>query len=492
MYSLIVAHETRSLAKTPSLLWILLLLTVAIGFGAWATSSVFERQAAGAAAIAKHEAGVRSQMRADLAKYEAEVKATGGKMEFAPINHAPGAGPPQGTNAGAVGSETASFAILPATGLAAMSIGQSDINLNYIPVSMKNIIDATKDNEIENPVNLKAGAFDIAFVIIFLMPIFILAMSYDLLSSEKERGTLAMVLAHPISLRKLMASKLISRMAIMLAVVLAFGLGAVLAVGSDLDKAETWARFGFWLGATVLYSLFWFGLAVLVNSAGKSSATNGIVLAGSWLAFVVIIPTLVSVVATTLYPAPSRLDFTAASREAQTAAEKESMKALDEYYYDHLELVPGGEARANDFLTLSLANNASIEKAIKPLYDSFQTQLNKQEEIVNRFQFLSPAIMMQLAMNEVAGTSADRYEYFMSQVFTFHAKWVDFFTGRFLKQEPLTTAEYDQFPSFSYVEEPFGNVVGRLLPSLLGLLVVVGGLTAFAFASLRKYRVAAR
>jgi ABC-2 type transport system permease protein len=490
MYSLIVAHETRNLAKTPSLLWILLMLTVAIGFGAWAASSVFERQVAGAAAIQEHEHQVREKMRSDLAKYEAEQKAAGKPLEFAAINHAPGAGAPQGTNAGAVGSETASFAILPPTGLAALSIGQSDLNLNYIPVSMQNIMDATKSNEIENPVNLKTGAFDIAFVVIFLVPIFILAMSYDLLSSEKERGTLAMVMAHPISLRKLMASKLISRMAIMLAVVLAFGLGAVLAVGSDFDKVETWARFGFWLGATVLYSLFWFGLAVLVNAAGKSSATNGIILAGSWLAFVVIIPTMVSVIATTLYPAPSRLDFIAASRDAQTDAEKGAMKALDDYYYDHVELVP--EDKAKDFLTLALANNASIEKAVKPLYDSFQTQLNKQEEVVNRFQFLSPAIMMQLAMNEVSGTSADRYEYFLKQVFEFHAKWVDFFTGRFLKREPLTTAEYDLFPQFKYQEEPFSNVVSRLTPSLLGLLVVVAGLTAFAFSSLRKYRVAAR
>jgi ABC-2 type transport system permease protein len=492
MYSLIVAHETRTLAKTPSLLWILLLLTAAIAFGAWAATNVFERQAYGAAAISKYENGLREKMRADLVKYEEKVKASGGKMEFAAVNHAPGEGAPQATNAGAVGSETESFAILPTTGLSALSIGQSDINLNYIPVSMKNIIDATKDNEIENPVNLKTGSFDIAFVIIFLLPIFIMAMSYDLLSSEKERGTLAMVMAHPISLRKLMASKLVSRIVILLAVVIAFGLGAVMAVGKDLNAVETWTRLGFWLGATVLYSIFWFALAVLVNAAGKSSATNGIVLAGSWLAFVVVIPTLVSVVATTLYPAPSRLDFIAASREAQTAAEFERMKALDQYYYDHLELVPGGAEKANDFLTLALANNKSVEKAVKPLYDQFQNQLNRQEDAVSKFQYLSPAIMMQLAMNEVAGTSADRYENFLKQVFKFHAEWEAFFTPRFLKREPLTTAEFDQVPQFSYVEEPFSDVIARLSPSLFGLLVVVIALTAFAFSSLRKYRVAAR
>jgi ABC-2 type transport system permease protein len=100
--------------------------------------------------------------------------------------------------------------------------------------------------------------------------------------------------------------------------------------------------------------------------------------------------------------------------------------------------------------------------------------------------------MMQLAMNETAGTSADRYEHFMGQVFAFHAQWNDFFAGRFLKRQPLTTAEYDQFPSFAYVEESFGAVVGRLMPSMLGLVIVVLGLTVLAFGSLRKYRVAGR
>lgn len=490
MYSLIIGHETRALAKTPALFWILLVLLAAMAFGAWTASNTLGRIERGAAEAAAFEEAARAKMRADLAKYEAEVKAAGGQMEFAAINHAPGAGPPQGTNAGAVGSETASYAVLPATGLAALSIGQSDINLSYLPVSMRTIVDVTKDNEIDNPVNLRAGAFDVAFVVIFLLPIFILAISYDLLSSEKERGTLAMVLAHPITLQKLMASKMISRLGVILAVVAAFGLGAVLAVGRDLDQAETWVRFGLWLGATLLYALFWFALAVLVNALGRSSATNGIILAGSWLVFVVIVPTLVSIVATTLYPAPSRLDFIVAARGAQTAAEFERMQALDQYYYDHLELVPDGEARANDFLTLALANGAAVEKAVMPLFATFRRQLARQDGAVARFQALSPAIMLQRAFNDISGTGSDRYAHFLDQVQAYHRQWNEFFTGRFLKREPLTTADYDRFPRFSYVEEPFGAVLGRLAGTLVGLAAIVAALMALAFTALRRYRVA--
>jgi ABC-2 type transport system permease protein len=492
MYALIISHEARSLARTSMLSVLLTVLACAIAFAAWSGRNMIDRQMQGADAAIAFEAGMRDAMRADVIKYEQKIEDEGGEVQFATINHAPGSGPPQGTNAGAVGAETAAYAVLPPTGLAALSIGQSDISLSYVPVNMRNIVDVTRYSEIENPVNLATGAFDISFVIIFLLPIFILALTYDVLSSEKEQGTLAMIMAHPISLRELMTCKLITRFMILLGVVAVAGLASTLAVGTQLDNPETWMRFGFWAGACLLYGMFWFFLAVFVNAMGKSSATNGLILAGSWLLFVVIVPTLVSIVATTLYPAPSRMDLVTASREAQTEASFQYMKALDEFYYDHLELVPNAEDKARDFLTLSIANSEAIEKEVRPLYDQFQSQLNRQEGLVQQYQYLSPAIMMQQALNEVSGTSADRYEDFMGQVFDFHKEWKDYFAVRFLSKDPLVSADYDRFPEFEYRPESLSDVIARLSPALIGLFGVMILAGVAAFVRLRSYQVAAR
>ncbi len=492
MLKLIISHEARQLMRTGALWSILALLIASIVFAAWSGGRSIDRQVKGAQAAESFEDGVRNHMRADTEKYAAQVRAKGGEYQFAAVRHAPGSGPPQGTNAGAVGAETSKYVTLPPTGLAALSVGQSDLQLNYLPVSLATTLAMTKNLELENPINLATGSFDIAFVIIFLLPIFILAMSYDLLSSEKERGTLAMILAHPISIRELMASKIISRAAVMLAVVLGFGVIALLAVGTGLDTSDTWIRFGLWMIATLLYSMFWFALAVLVNVYGKNSASNGTVLAGIWLILVVIVPQLVSMLATTIYPTPSRMELTIAAREAQTEAEKHFMSKLDEYYYDHLEFIPEGDKKAMDFLTLSQANNNSIEKAIRPLYDDFQNQLNEQEKLVQRFQYLSPAIMMQLTLNEVSGTSADRYEYFLDEVYTFHEEWKDYFSTKFLQRYPLKPADYDNFPEFRYKEEPFEAVLARLVPSLLGMLILLLGIMLVPFLTLRNYQVASR
>lgn len=492
MYRLIVSHETRLLARTGALWAILLLLVFAIGFAAFAGGRSVARQAQGAADAAALENGVRARMQADTEAYAAQLAASGGTYEFATVDHVPGRGPPQGTNAGVVGAETAAYVVLPPTGLAALSIGQSDIQLRYLPASMGTTLDMVKNLEIENPVNLRTGPFDIAFVVIFLLPIFILALTYDLLSSEKERGTLAMILAHPVSLRELLASKIVARATVMLAVIMGLGLLALLSVGTQLDQVETWLRFGLWLLATLLYSLFWFLLAVLVNVHGRSSATNGIILAGTWLILVVIVPTLVSLLATTLYPAPSRMDLIVAAREAQTAGEKGMGDALDRFYAEHLDQLPAGDQRAMDFLTLSQANAASIEKALLPLYQQFREQALHQEALVQRFQYLSPAIMMQLALNEASGTSTARYQDFLDQAYRFRGEWNDYFASRFLARTPLRPEDYDRFPRFEYVPEPAAAVMARLAGPLVGLLLLCIGMALLPLRQLQRYQVAAR
>jgi ABC-2 type transport system permease protein len=153
--------------------------------------------------------------------------------------------------------------------------------------------------------------------------------------------------------------------------------------------------------------------------------------------------------------------------------------------------VPEGDEKAMDFLTLAQANANSIEKAVRPLYDDFQLQLNRQEGLVQRFQFLSPAIMMQLALNEISGTSANRYEHFLNQVYVFHGEWKEYFSTKFLQRYPLKPADYDDFPAFDYEEETFGVMVQRLIPSLLGMLVLFLGVVLVPFMALRKYEVAA-
>jgi ABC-2 type transport system permease protein len=489
-YGLVVGHETRTLVRAPAFAAVLALLVAAMAFAVWAGGWSLAWREQGRVAMVDAIAAQRAKLQQDVAAYERRMAEEGREMEIAVYSHAPRGPIPPGTNAGTIGGTTHAPAVLPPTGLAAFAIGQSDLQPSYLRVSGDSIVAITQRTELGNPVNLKRGPFDIAFVVIFLLPIFILAISYDMLSSEHERGTLAMVLSHPLSLRRLMASKAISRAAIIVAVVLICGLTALLTVGGNLAEAETWLRFALWLAATLLYAAFWFALAVLVNALSRDSATNGVILAGAWLLLVVIVPTLVSVGATSAFPAPSRFDFITASRSEQTVTERNYMAALDRYYYDHVEFAPEGEV--NDFLAVTMAKKQAVDEAMAPLYARFRSQLAAQDRAVAQLQYLSPAIMMQRVLNEAAGTSSARYEDFFEQVGTFRERWVEYFTRRFLNEIPLRAADYPDFPAFVYEHEPVSAMLARSAGAVAGIGLVTLAVWLAALAGLRRYQVAAR
>ena len=494
MLKLMMGHEIRLLASSSMLGWLLAGVVVAVLFAAWSGGQAVGRQTAAADIAREVESAKKAKLRADVVAYEKYVEENGLEFQtYRAMHTAPKPGQsPEGTSAGMVGTDRVKeYAVLPPTGLAAFAVGQSDLLTGHIAVTMRNLAHVTEKSEFGNPIHLLSGSFDLAFVVIYLLPIFVLGLTYNMLSSEKERGTLAMILAHPVSLRELMASKVVSRVLVLLTVVVGAGLVSLLLVGKGLGTVETWLRFAAWALLTALYCLFWFALALLVNARGRSSAANGISLAGIWLILVVIVPTMVSLLASASYPPPSRMEMIAAGRTATLEAEADSAKALDEFYFDHLEFVPDAEEKIQDFFAHFLAREQAVSDAVAPIQERFREQLNLQQQLINRFQFVSPAIMMRLALNEVSGTSVDRYEHFEDQVLVFRDQWTDYFMTRFLQDVPLHSADYDEFPAFDYVPEPLATTFSRLLASALGIAILSLLLVLAGVGSLKRFMVAA-
>ena len=54
-----------------------------------------------------------------------------------------------------------------------------------------------QNGEVESPLNLMVGRFDLTFVVIYLLPLLVLALSFNVLSEEREQGTLALTCCSP-------------------------------------------------------------------------------------------------------------------------------------------------------------------------------------------------------------------------------------------------------------------------------------------------------
>jgi ABC-2 type transport system permease protein len=469
-------HEWRSLVADRTLWVITPLFALLIGYGVYNGSSWvrFQQMAI---------EGAKKEERARFARAKAEVSAIeqGGQPASAFSN-------PRLPSV-AAGRTGPRYALAPPAPLAALSVGQSDLYPYYFKVTSQSKQTFMTNDEIENPTNLLAGRFDLAFVIIYLYPLLILALSYNLISAEREQGTMAMMLSQPVSLRTIAAGKIGVRALVVLGLAAGLSLIGFLASGSALG-AGAWLRLSLWIAVVTGYGAFWFALAMLVNGFGRNSATNAMVLAGMWLVLALLLPALLNVAVTTIYPVPSRVEMVQATRRASAEATSKGSQLLARYFEDHPELTAGRQADPNDFYTRALAVQDETERLVQPVIDHFDRQVMGQQTLVDRFRFLSPAIAAQAALNDVAGTSAARYRHFLGLVDAFYQSWRAHFTPRIVQNALLVAGDYDSFPAFTFREESTGAVMSRALLGLIGLLLPALLVGWLALRALQRYAVA--
>jgi ABC-2 type transport system permease protein len=470
----IMKHEWRSLRADRTLWVIVPLFALIIGYGVYNGVSWARFQRATLAAAAAEERERYAQASREIV----EIENTG--REVSPFYD------PRLPSV-ASGRSGLRYAQLPPAPLAALSVGQSDLYPYYFKVSRQSKQTFTTNDEIENPTNLLAGRFDLAFVVIYLFPLLILALSYNLISAEREQGTLAMMMSQPVALRSFVAGKVGMRAVVVLLLAIGFSLAGFLLGGVNLTAEGAWWRLLLWIGIVAAYGAFWFALAVAVNAFRKSSATNAMMLAGLWLVFVLLVPSLLNVAVTSAYPVPSRVEMIQATRRASAEATAKGSQLLAKYFEDHPELTAGGRADPTDFYTRSIATQEETERLVQPVVDHFDRQVIGQQSLVDRFRFFSPAIVTQAALNDIAGTSVARYRHFLAMVDDFHYAWKSYFNPRIVQKERLGAEDYERFPNFAFREEPSGAVVGRVAVGLIGLLLpslIIGWL---ALRALRRY-----
>jgi ABC-2 type transport system permease protein len=379
-------------------------------------------------------------------------------------------------------------AAMPPAPLAPLSVGQADLYPFATTIDIYTTKDALfKNYETDNPTTLLAGRFDPAFVIIYLYPLLIIALAYNLLAQEREEGTLALTLAQPVRLRDVICGKVAARLSITLTLVIGLTLISLAVSGVNFAAPGAAQRLAWWLLLVIAYTLFWFVITMWADARGRSSAANATVLVGVWLLLVVIAPSLLSIVVTSLYPAPSRLDFIQRMRRNDNEVSRLGERVLAQYHGDHPELAPPGKLDWNDLQSRFFVVGQEKEGRTLPLIKAYDEQLARQQMLVDRLRFLSPAVVMQEAMNALAGADRARYQHFRAQVEAYLDEWHAYSAPRSFRQIKLRSSDYDALPRFNFREESDMRVTRRAFAGLLGLLLPAVAIGWLTLRALRRY-----
>ncbi len=364
-------------------------------------------------------------------------------------------------------------AALPPAPFSAFAIGDRDLRPYLLRVTTR---EAMPQTEIANPLNAATGWLDIAFVVTFLLPLLILALSYDALAGEREQGTLALALSQPIAASALLFGKLAARAALLIGGV--WLTGALAFALTEVPIPEALLRLAAWMAAVGAYTLLWLAVAAAVAAQGWSAATSAVALAVIWLAWGVLAPAAAAGIADFVAPGPPTTELVNAERTAERDAEARAQELAARYLAEQATPTP---LKPDDFSIQSLARRAALDAALRPLREADAQARRRRHELRRQLAWLAPTLLMQQGLDALSGADDDRWLSFREQVAAFQRAWRAGFAERALRNELIRSDEIATWTPFAMQERPLGVVLGRLGLACglwLGLSAALFGLAA--------------
>ncbi len=267
---------------------------------------------------------------------------------------------------------------------------------------------------------LSFGQLTPAAVLGLLVPLLVVAAGFASVSSEREQGTLPLLLAHGATPAQIMGGKVLGVGAAAAAAALPIGLVTVaFAAAGDapfplariLTLAATWAA----------YIAGWVLLTVFISSRSASSRAALVRLVALWVVLCVAVPRLGASLADELHPLPSRARFTAQVEHAERQVGDSHnpndpfFASLRDEYLTRYEVASVEELPVNWRGVVS----REAESITSRLYEEHQLELfamqQRQNRVLSWLGLVSPWLATRNLSMAAAGTSEEAMESFRAE-----------------------------------------------------------------------------
>ena len=375
---------------------------------------------------------------------------------------------PPATDAGEVLYYLAFPAPQPPLSVASLARGRAEVETESLRVRLLALEGQLYEHETVNPRLAAAGYLDLAFLLIALLPLFIIAVSYDLISGEREGGTwnLVRLFASP---RRLLAAKLASR-AILVGAVAA----AVMAAGALMAGIELDGRAGWMFVLVALHTVFWFAVCLGVALGHRSSTANAMILAGIWVVLTILAPAALSLANAVLHPVPEALELTVQQRQGYHEAwDLPPSETMESFYRDYPQwndrIVP------EDVFSWGwyYAMNHRGDQAARDASHAYREVLRQRDAWARTWSLFAPPLAAQLALDRIAGTDLAAQLDYQDAVRRFHERLKDHFFPHFFATAPIDAVVWDEVPRFEPAA-PAESATRAGFPATIALMLASG------------------
>ena len=377
--------------------------------------------------------------------------------------------------------DVAFCAILPPSPLADFAVGQADLLPSMGRLSLwEPDVRLFAKYELDSPVALARGTFDLSQAILIVLPLLLIALCFDVLSADRDRGRLGVVLAQAGRIRSLVWGRLAVR--ISAAWLLTAMVGGALTAWAwepfSLQERTVW--FAAWLSVVSVYVLFWAALlAALIASNRRGDATTlRMVLA--WAVVALLIPSAVNAGAAAVYPAPSRLEYLARARTAENRALRAVADDEKRLLLEHPDAVDASAHDVPRYIRTAFEVTQRVDQATSPIRIAFERTTQQRNDLLAAFALLSPAIAVHRTTNALGGASTARHRRFQSEAQRFKADFGAVQGDGLKLGKRLSSNEIAALPRFSMAKPSLVEIMTRHVGPLAFIALVSLGWLAWS------------
>ena len=354
-----------------------------------------------------------------------------------------------GAEAGSVAYYTPHLTTNPPSSLAFAAFGQRDLQPAALRVRLLGLQSQLYESESINPELAMAGRFDFAFVLVYLAPLFVIALVHDLATSEREAGRLRLLSSLPVPGARVWRRRLGLRLALVwLALLLP------LAVGVALSSAGMPALGQLALVAT-LYLVFWFGLAAWVAGRARSSAGSAAILLACLVGLTMIVPTALDAAIARAVPVSKGVEIALAQRqEVHQGWDLPREVTLAKFARSHPEWRDTAPVIGRFHWKWYYAMHQAGDEAVAPQVAQYRASLAAREDWTARAGLLLASVNAQVLLHRLAGTDLHAQLGYQQGIADYHTRLRHYFYPFFFHERTFTAADFARMPAWVHAPAP--------------------------------------
>jgi ABC-2 type transport system permease protein len=334
---------------------------------------------------------------------------------------------------------------------------------------------------LEHPSRRRWGRIDFSFAFLIYLPIALIPLAFVIYRSCTQLGDIDKLLAGRTTLLDFSIERVLLPLLGSAGFVGLVSLACLYSVGFRLGTNDMLARVAVWALLIGLYLLGWVLFYTYLLLRVRSFAVATIYYSAAFVLIAVLLPQAFQTFSFALERPRGRLPVIVERRKLAHQIRRDDRASIDRY------LEREGYARLDWSTPLTAPQfaaieNARIEQQLQPQIEEFERSVQRTDQIATSFSWLSPYLVAQVGIDDLAGTGLARYSGFRSAAIAFHEQWRKYVLGFLARREFLDFDSLKAAPHFRFN----GDDTGEILPGALLRCAYLTALCLFLTLSIRR------